>query len=170
VGGSAEAAIRRAARLANGIFSNAPADQFVEIVGWVRDELEQAGRDPATFALAHYSVLLPGPSERKALERYGDALWAMSWKYADMEASARRPGPPATPPASPPPTPDVATLVRGRAVLAGPPASIVASLREIRERAGMPVELVARSFFPSLPFEAQAELMAALADDVAPHV
>ncbi len=166
VGGSAEAAIRRAARLADGIFANAPADRFVQMVDWVRDELERAGRDPATFTLAHYSVLLPGPSEAEALARYADALWAMNWKYGDMEASARRPGPPP----SPPPTPDVDALVKGRAVLAGPPESIVESLRGLRERVGMPVDFVARSFFSLLPCDEQVELMQALAEGVAPHV
>jgi len=166
VGGSAEAAIRRAARLADGIFANAPVDKFVQMVGWVRDELEQAGRDPATFTLAHYSVLLPGPSETEALARYADPLWAMNWKYADMEASARRPGAP--PP--PPPTPDIEALVRGRAVFAGPPESIVESLQALRERVGMPVDLVARSFFSLLPLDDQLELMQALAEGVAPYV
>jgi probable F420-dependent oxidoreductase len=170
VGGGAEAAIRRAARFADGIFSNAPVEKLVEMVGWVRDELEQAGRDPASFRLAHYAVLLPGRSEEEALARHADALWAMNWKYGDMEASARRPGPPATPPASPPPTPDVAALVKGRAVFAGPPAKIVESLREIRKRAGMPVELVARSYLSLLSYEAQVELMQILAEDVAPHL
>jgi alkanesulfonate monooxygenase SsuD/methylene tetrahydromethanopterin reductase-like flavin-dependent oxidoreductase (luciferase family) len=166
VGGSAEAAIRRAARLADGIFSNAPVEKLVQIVGWVRDELDRAGRDPATFRLAHYSVLLPGPSWAEALARYADALWAMNWKYADMEASARRHGAP--PP--PPPTPDVEALVKGRAVFAGTPESIVESLLALRERAGMPVDFVARGFLSLLPHDDQLELMHALAEGVAPHV
>ena len=102
VGGSAEPAIRRAARLADGIFANAPTERFLQIVGWARDELDRIGRDPATFSILHYSILLPGPSEAEALARYADAVWAMSWKYSDMEASALRPGPPPSPPPTPP--------------------------------------------------------------------
>ena len=61
--------------------------------------------------------MLPGASEQDALERYGDDLWAMLWKYSDMEASATRPGPPP----SPPPTPaDRRELVTGRSTIAGP--------------------------------------------------
>jgi probable F420-dependent oxidoreductase len=60
VGGSAEPAIRRAARLADGIFANAIADKFIEMVGWALDECERIGRDPATFRFIHYSILLPG--------------------------------------------------------------------------------------------------------------
>lgn len=41
---------------------------------------------------------------------------------------------------------------------------------EIRRRVGMPVEFVARSFFRTLPDEHQVELMAELAEGVAPHV
>jgi probable F420-dependent oxidoreductase len=166
VGGSAEPAIRRAARLADGIFANAPTDRFLQMVGWVRDELDRIGRDPATFRVIHYSILLPGRTEAEALARYGDALWAMSWKYSDMEASARRSG---LPP-SPPPTPAVEDLLKGRAIFAGPPDAIVSSLLAIRERAGVPVEFVARSFLPLLAWDAQVEVMQALAEGVAPHV
>jgi probable F420-dependent oxidoreductase len=166
VGGSAEPAIRRAARLADGIFANAPTDRFLQMVGWVRDEIERIGRDPATFSILHYSILLPGRSEADALARHADALWAMSWKYSDMEASARRPGPPP----SAPPTPAAEELVKGRAIFAGPSASIVESLHAIRERAAMPVEFVARSYFPLLGWDAQVELMQSLAEGVAPNV
>ncbi len=162
VGGSAEPAIRRAARLADGIFANAPTERFLQMVGWVRDELERVGRDPATFRVIHYSILLPGRTEAEALARYGDALWAMSWKYSDMEASATRTGPPP----SPPPTPSAEELLKGRAIFAGPTDSIVDSLLAIRERAGMPVEFVARSYFPTLPWDAQAELMAKVAEGI----
>ena len=93
IGGSAEPAIRRAARLADGLFANATAERFAEQVGWALDECERIGRDPATFRFIHYSVLLPGPSRAEALARYRDALWAMQWKYSDMEASAARPLP-----------------------------------------------------------------------------
>ena len=62
VGGGAEPAIRRAARLADGIFASAPAEKFVEQVRWVLDECERIGRDPSSFRFIHYSVLLPGAS------------------------------------------------------------------------------------------------------------
>jgi probable F420-dependent oxidoreductase len=167
VGGGAEAAIRRAARLADGLFANAPVDTFVQQVGWVLDECERIGRDPATFRFIHYSVLLPGPSREEALARYADALWAMQWKYSDMEASATRPLPAATPPPLDRP---VEAIVKGRATFAGPPDEIVASLLAIRERVGVPLELVARSHFPLLEHAAQLDLMAQLAEGVAPHV
>jgi probable F420-dependent oxidoreductase len=167
VGGSAEAAIRRAARLADGIFANAPVEKFVEQVRWVLDECERIGRDPSTFRFVHYSILLPGASRDDALARYRDPLWAMQWKYSDMEASATRP----LPPPSPPPfdRPDDA-LVKGRATFSGTPDELVEALLDIRQRAGVPVEFVARSCFPLLEYDAQVDLMQQLAEGVAPHV
>jgi probable F420-dependent oxidoreductase len=167
VGGGAEPAIRRAARLADGLFANAPAEKLIQQVAWVLDECEQIGRDPATFRFVHYSVLLPGASREAALRRYRDPLWAMQWKYSDMEASATRSLPPTAPPPFDKPDDE---LVRGRATFAGTPDEIVDGLLDIRRRAGVPVEFVARSYFALLEYGAQLELMERLAEGVAPHV
>jgi probable F420-dependent oxidoreductase len=167
VGGSAEPAIRRAARLADGLFSNAPLEGFLEQVRWVLDECERVGRDPSALRLIHYSVLLPGPSRGEALARYRDAVWAMQWKYSDMQASAVRTLPP---PAAPPfDRPDEA-LLRGRTVIAGTADEIVENLLELRRQAAVPVDFVARSYLPLLEHDAQADLMAQLAEGVAPHL
>ena len=167
IGGSAEPAVRRAARLAGGMFANAPVEKFVQQVGWVLDECERIDRDPSTFRFIHYSVLLPGPSREAALARYRDALWAMQWKYMDMEASATRPLPAVTPP---PLDLSDEDLLRGRATYAGPPEVMVEALLDIRRQAGVPVEFAARSHFPLLDIGPQIELMEQLAEGVAPHV
>src|SRR5688572_27855607 len=167
IGGGAEAAIRRAARLADGLFANAPAARFIEQVRWVLDECEAMGRDPSGFRFVHYSVLLPGASRAEALARYRDALWAMQWKYADMEASAARPLPPPAPPPFDRPDED---LVKGRSTYAGTPEELVEALLDIRAQAGVPVEFVARSYMPLLDDGAQIELMERLAEGVTPHV
>ncbi len=167
IGGGAEPAIRRAARLADGLFANATADSFVQEVRWVLDECDKIGRDPSTFRFIHYSVLLPGPTRAEALDRYRDALWAMQWKYSDMEASATR----ALPAAVPPPFEGSdEALLKGRATYAGPPAEIVEALLDIRAKAGVPVEFAARSHLPLLAYDTQVDLMEQLAEGVAPHV
>jgi probable F420-dependent oxidoreductase len=167
IGGGAEAAIRRAARLADGIFSNAPAGEFGAQVGWVLDECERIGRDPSTIRFIHYSILLPGASREEALARYRDAVWALNWKYSDMEASATR----HLPTASPPPfdRPDEALLKR-RTAHAGTTDELVEALLEIRNNVPVPVEFVARSHLPMLEYEAQVDVMQQLAEGVAPHV
>jgi probable F420-dependent oxidoreductase len=167
IGGSAEPAIRRAARLADGIFSNAPAEKFLQQVGWVLDECERTRRDPSSFRFIHYSVLLPATSREEALARYGDVLWAMQWKYSDMGASATRPLPPPSPPPFGRPIDD---LVKGRATYAGTTDELVEALHDIRNRAGVPVDFVARSHLPLLEYEAQLDLMQQLAKGVAPHI
>jgi probable F420-dependent oxidoreductase len=167
VGGSAEPAIRRAARLADGIFANAPVERFVEQVGWVLDECERIGRDPVTFRFLHYSILLAGASREDAMRRYRDALWTMQWKYSDMEASTTRSLPPVAPPRFAGADED---LLRGRATYAGTPDELVEALHEIRRRAGVPVELTARSYLPMLEHGSQVELMERLAEGVAPYV
>ncbi len=136
-------------------------------MGWVLDECDKIGRDPATFRFIHYSVLLPGPSRAAALARYRDALWAMQWKYSDMEASAARALPAATPPAF---VRDDEALVRGRATIVGTTDELVEGLLDLRKRAGVPVELAGRSYFPLLEIGEQLELMQQLAEGVAPHV
>ena len=167
IGGSAEPAIRRAARLADGLFSNASDEGFLEQVGWVLDECARIGRDPSDFRFIHYSVLLPGASREAALARYRDALWAMQWKYSDMEVSASRPLPPPAPP--PFRGPDEALLQR-RTTYAGTPDELVEALLDIRRRAPVPVEFVARSYLHLVGYDEQVELMQQLAEGVAPHV
>jgi probable F420-dependent oxidoreductase len=167
IGGSAEPAIRRAARLADGLFSNASAEGFLEQVGWVLDECERTGRDPAALRFIHYSVLLPGSSSTAALARYRDALWALTWKYSDMGASAARSLPPPEAPSYD--RPDEALLKR-RTTYAGTTDELVEALLAIRRQSPVPVEFVARSYLPLLDHGAQLELMQELAEGVAPHV
>ena len=55
-------------------------------------------------------------------------------------------------------------------MIAGSSDEIVSALLAIRERASLPVEFVARSYFTTLAYEAQVELMQQLAEEVAPHI
>jgi hypothetical protein len=106
-------------------------------------------------------------SRDDALARYRDAVWAMNWKYSDMEASAARTLPPPAPPAFDRPDD---TLLKRRTTFAGTPDEVVESLLAIREQARVPVEFVARSHFPTLEYDVQLDVMQQLAEGVAPHV
>ncbi len=167
IGGGAEAAVRRAARLADGLFANVPAEQFLRQVGWVKDEMDKAGRDIADFRFIHYSVLLPGESEEQALEWAIPHVWQMMWKYSDMEASTTRTGPP---PSAPPLTDEMRERLFARSTIAGTGEQIADRLLALREKAGVDVEFAARSFFPTMGDAEQQEVMARLAEEVAPHV
>jgi probable F420-dependent oxidoreductase len=167
VGGGAEAAIRRAARLADGIFANVPKDRLLQQIEWIKDECGRIGRDPHDLRIVHYSVMLPGDSAEAAMDHYLDHVWQMYWKYSDMEESATRPGPA---PAAPGFQESDRDSLYGRSTIAGTGEQMVDYLNGIKEAAGLPVEFAARSYFPTLEYDAQIELMQALAEGVAPHV
>lgn len=167
VGGGAEPAVRRAARLADGIFANVPRDDFLRQLVWIEDECEKVGRDPSELRIIHYSVMLPADNADEAFDLYTDHVWQMMWKYRDMEASTTRPLPPPAAPAF-----DVSKRDRlfGRSTVAGTGEQIVEYLLEIRDAASLEVEFAARSYFHTLQYDRQVELMQQLAEDVAPHV
>jgi probable F420-dependent oxidoreductase len=162
VGGNADAAVRRAARFADGFFSNAAPDRFLHQVDLATEELERAGRDPAGFTWIYYGVLFPTDDVDDALEH----VWHQRWKYSDMNASATRSGPLGVAPPL-----DEAGAAKIREIsLTGPSELIVERLNEVKDRAGVPIQLVARSHFATLPHARQVEIVDRLAEEVAPHV
>jgi probable F420-dependent oxidoreductase len=167
VGGGADAALRRAARLADGFFANTPVPRFAQQVKVILDEMERVGRDPAGFRFIHYAILYPASSMEAAWEEAEEHVWQMMWKYGDMEASARRNGPP---PAAPPLSSGQRSHLQERAVFAGPPDHLVEQLAAVRVAVDVPVDLVARSYFPTLSTARQVELMDQLAAGVAPFI
>lgn len=167
VGGGAEAAIRRAARHADGLFANVPKGQLLQQIEWLTDECSQIGRDPSELRIVHYSVLLPADDEAKAFDLYSDHLWQMMWKYSDMEDSATRTSPP---PPAPPFDDTKRDRLFGRSTFAGSSEMIVDELNQIREACPLPVEFAARSYFHTLEKGQQLDLMGQLAEEVAPHV
>lgn len=166
IGGGAEAAVRRAARLAQGFFSNASPARLAEQVAWAADELETAGRDPDSFRWIYYTVMVPGSDPDIAWERGRSHVHAMRWKYGDMEPSASRSG--ELP--SPPPLSATAEEKLRTATLLGTGADIAEQVAAIRRSAGVDLDIVARSYFPTMTFDEQAEVMHELAQEVAPLV
>jgi alkanesulfonate monooxygenase SsuD/methylene tetrahydromethanopterin reductase-like flavin-dependent oxidoreductase (luciferase family) len=166
IGGGAEPAVRRAARLAQGFFSNASPARLAQQVEWANDEFEKVGRDPATFRWIYYTVMFPGTDADTAWERGRSHIHAMRWKYGDMEASTSRGGQLPEPP--PPSAKDEESL--RRATLLGPGREMAEQIDEIRSIAGVELDIVARSYFPTLTYPEQVEVMEQLAEEVAPPV
>lgn len=162
IGGTVDAAVRRAARHADGFFSNASPDRFVHQVQVAADEFERAGRDPRSFRWIYYAVIFPTPDPDEILPH----AWHQMWKYSDMEASATRRDPV---PAASPLSPEIEAQIRKRTVV-GSGEQIVTYLRDIQERVEVPIHFVARSHFATLPFPRQIEVIDQLAEDVAPYV
>ena len=160
IGGGVDAAVRRAARFADGFFSNASPTRFVQQVRVAHEEMERIGRDPQSFRWIYYGVMYPGPTDEII-----DSVWHQIWKYSDMEASATRPGLAETPPLT-----DEWRAKVERRIIGGSTAAIVDQLGELHEELGVPVEWVARSYFPDLPYGRQLEIATTLATEVMPNV
>ena len=79
IGANAEPAVRRAARIGDGFIGSgsSPLDSFPERIRVLREALEEAGRDPATFPVAKRVYLAIGPSEAAARERLTPVLDGM---------------------------------------------------------------------------------------------
>lgn len=160
VGGGVDAAVRRAARYADGFFSNASPERFVEQVAVAHEEMERIGRDPSSFRWIYYGVLYPGPTDEII-----DSVWHQLWKYSDMEASADRPGIAATPPLSD----DMRPKIEQR-IIGGSAGEIVERLAAMRETVGVPVDWVARSYFPDVSYDRQIDIVEELAKSVMPFL
>ncbi len=167
MGGAAEAAVRRAARSADGFFGNRPAERFVQQVEWALDELEKVGRDPASFRFVHYSALFPADTVESGHRSAEVHLRNMEWKYGDMADSAARTG---SIRMAPPLTASELDARRHTGAHVGPSEHIVEELLALRERVGVPVDFVARSYFHTLEYPEQLELMERIAEEIAPHV
>ena len=164
IGGGADAAVRRAARLADGFFSNATPDRFAEQVAIAREERE-AANITTDFSWAHYGIVYLCDDPDRGWEEIRDSVHLMTWKYSDMEASASRP--PGPLPAPPPMDPATDQALRSR-VMVGTAQQVAARILETGEAAGVPIEFVARSYFPDRPFPALAEQIHRIAEDLAP--
>jgi alkanesulfonate monooxygenase SsuD/methylene tetrahydromethanopterin reductase-like flavin-dependent oxidoreductase (luciferase family) len=165
VGGHADAALRRAARLADGILLCSRPDTFRHEVAVIRATLDEAGRDPATFELGQYLTIVPDAGGRDAWDEVGEAVLHADWKYGDMEASARRTGRPI-------PRRGRLTdeeVADSRAVcLTGSALSIHERIAEYRELASpSPLHVVARNYLPGLSGPHQRELLDRFAAEVA---
>lgn len=166
IGGNADAAVRRAARLADGFFSNASPDRLQQQIAIATEELERLGKDPMAFRWIYYHVI--HPSSEPGLDPGGalEHAWQVRWKYSDMDASARR----TAALRAPPKLPDDRRESIRRSTLLGPADHVVQRLLAIREASGVPLEFVARSYFPTMPHAQQAEIVEWLAQEVAPHL
>jgi probable F420-dependent oxidoreductase len=160
VGGGVDAAVKRAARFADGFFSNASPQRFAQQVQVASQEMERVGRDPASFRWIYYAVMYPG-----ATPEILRSAWDQTWKYGDMEASATRSGI-ASPPA---PSAEEEESISKR-IIAGSPSEIIDALTTIREQAGVPIEWIARSYFPDLTYDRQLDIASRLAADVMPFL
>lgn len=161
VGGTADAAVRRAARYADGFFSNASPAAFAKQVTVATEEMERIGRDADSFRWIYYAPMYPGPKEEII-----DQMWHQTWKYSDMEASATRPGDIA--PTAP--LTDASHKLLIERIIGGSAEEVIDTIGTLSEQIGVPVDWVARTHFADVTYERQVEIVDALAEEVMPHL
>jgi len=164
IGGGADAAVRRAARLADGFFSNANPDRFLEQVAIAEEVRREAGLD-TPFSWAYYRIVHICDDPVAGWEEIRDSIRLMTWKYDDMEASATRA---AGPIPSPPPMDAATERSLREAVLLGTAEQVADRILSIQEAAGIPLDFVARSYFPDRPYAALGDQIHRIAEELAP--
>jgi len=166
IGGPAEAAVRRAGRIADGFLAgDVTPESFGAQVRILRDELERRGRDPGTFTFGLYipTFAWHGPD---AWERVRDHYWYMTWKYEETEGARGSLGPPAP---APPLSAEREWALR-EAMVIGTPEQVAERILAYREAAGAEVHYVAQLYWPGLDPGLQREALAVFAEEVAPLV
>jgi len=166
IGAGAEPAVRRAGRIADGFMATwCTPESFARQVGWVREELDAAGRDPRELQL---SIVVPvlAWEDPGVWERAREHLWYYAWKYEDLADARGRTGPPPLPPPLPP---EREAELRRFCVL-GTPDEVAEHLRAYDEAAGGAVHLIAELVWPGLDPGLRAEAIALLAERVLPQL
>jgi len=163
IGAGAEPAVRRAGRLADGYLGSAATPgQMAQRAGWIREEAEASGRDPAAVEIAIHRVTFAW-RDGDAWARAADAARYMTWKYADMGA-ARGSRERSLPGADDAPTPDA---VRARTI-AGTPEQVADEIRAYAPTLGATGSFVFRSHLPGLEPSVQREAFRVLVEEVVP--
>ena len=164
IGGGADAALRRAALLADGFFSNAAASDLTHQIGVVQEERDRLGVE-RDFQWTHYQYVYVTDDVAAGWDAIMPHIHHSRWKYADMGPSAHRP---AGPVAAPPPlNPSEEDRLRSMVVV-GPPEAIAEHITATARAAGTPIDVVARAHYPAMSFGEQSEQIHRLAEEVKP--
>jgi alkanesulfonate monooxygenase SsuD/methylene tetrahydromethanopterin reductase-like flavin-dependent oxidoreductase (luciferase family) len=166
LGASAEPAVRRSGRIADGFMGgdSSPAT-FAEQVSWVRDELAARTPRDRPFELSIYQPTFPW-EQGEPWPVVRDYHHYLSWKYEDMGDAFGRPGRAPSPPDI---TADTEADLR-RNALVGDPAQVAEGIRAYRSVAGDDLHFVAQLYWPGLPYEQQRDAMRIFAEKVAPDL
>ncbi len=159
IGASAPAAVRRAAEIGDGFYAT------VSTVEELRERLRALDGAPRriTVSAQIYTFCWDGPEDPWSLVR--DAYHYVAWKYADMAAARSRPGPAQ----APPPLDAEGEADLRRRILIGRPEQVLAELRRVGELLSEDGVLVARAYFPGMPYALQrreVELLGELAKEL----
>jgi alkanesulfonate monooxygenase SsuD/methylene tetrahydromethanopterin reductase-like flavin-dependent oxidoreductase (luciferase family) len=161
IGAWAEAAVRRAGRIADGFIAGGETpEELARHVGWA---LAERGDEPFTVALHMPTFAWNGRAD-EAWELVSPSLRYASWKYDDMEHARRRSGPPPAPPQM---TASEEQALREEIVL-GTPQQVADRLRAFQDTIGTELHFIADLYGPGMDPSLQREVMCVFAEEVAP--
>ena len=167
IGGSAEQAVRRAGRIADGFLSSrATPEIFAVQAAWVREEAERARRDPGAIVLGANVPVFAWPDAEEGWRLVRDHFHHMRWKYLDMADARARTG---AIPSAPALTAAEEDELRAGGLF-GTPEQVAEGIRAYAEVAGDGFHFVARLDHPGLDPGVQREALRVFAEDVAPLV
>jgi alkanesulfonate monooxygenase SsuD/methylene tetrahydromethanopterin reductase-like flavin-dependent oxidoreductase (luciferase family) len=180
--GFAEAAARRAGRMADGWLSySSQLDDFKQVVEWIQDEMEESR--PFEYGLCIPTLAW---NDGSAADEARDHFYYASWKYIDVEE--QRDNPTGTVHAPPPFTGDDQVRQRRGALhtlatkatdsagedaqigLFGTPEEVAESIREYSDVVDGNLHYVAQLYLPGMSFERHVEAMRIFAEEVIPRV
>jgi alkanesulfonate monooxygenase SsuD/methylene tetrahydromethanopterin reductase-like flavin-dependent oxidoreductase (luciferase family) len=159
IGASAPPAIRRAAEIADGFYAT------VSTAAELRERVSALDGAPRriTVSAQIYTFCWDGPEDPWSLVR--EPYHYVAWKYGDMARALSRTGP-----AQAPPPLDAAGEAELRErIVVGRPEQVLAELRSRRELLSEDGILVARAYFPGMPYAIQrreVELLGELAREL----
>lgn len=162
IGATAEPAVRRAGRIANGFMASQPTrEAFAEQVAWVREE--RSGSELAPFAMSGYWPVFVS-RDGNAWGHVREPLHYMEWKYEDSEQSRGRLGPL---PLAPALDPETEVALRAASVF-GTPKQVVDQIRGLSEVAGDDFTFVGRFYYPGMDRKLMRESARLFSDEVMP--
>jgi alkanesulfonate monooxygenase SsuD/methylene tetrahydromethanopterin reductase-like flavin-dependent oxidoreductase (luciferase family) len=164
LGGHAEPAVRRAARIADGWLAGEPdLDEFRTRIRWLRDEAARSGRDPDTIDVAGYWPVFVW-EDGDAWELVRPYHHYTEWKYDDLERARGRIGAlPSAPPL------DAATDAEIRTtMICGKPGDVTEEIGRYRKAAGRGFHFVARMYYPGMDRAVMRESTRLFAEAVVP--
>lgn len=157
LGGFADAAIRRAGRIADGYLGSSSrrtspiVEEMTRRVGIVKQGLEKAGRDSSAFTLAFHEPLWVSEDPDADFEEILPHIHYSRWKYADMGSEFGRE--PAAELPQPPRLDDAGRKSIREGMILGTPEQVAEQVAKLREAVGENFHLIARSYWPGVPLE-----------------
>lgn len=162
IGATAEPAVRRAGKLADGFMASEPTlTAFAEQVGWINEERSVSESSP--FGMSGYWPVFVS-EDGNAWESVRPYLHYMEWKYEDSEQSRGRLGPL---PAAPALDPETEVALRSASVL-GTPEEVVGQIRGLADIAGNDFTFVGRFYYPGMDRDIMRESARLFAEEVIP--